>query len=516
MNKLFSLFIPLIAFAAFPLNGATQEKIQMTLENSGVYTVPCEVNGLRMRLIFDTGAKDVQLSSVEALFMLRNGYIDEDDFVGTGMYSTADGTISEHAIVILKTIKIGSKVLTDVKACISSNIDAPMLLGQSALSKLGAYSIDGSTLILNGLPGNSIYDLKGNPVSAYYTGKGTCRYKENGVYTGDFVNGKMDGRGVIDFGKEGIFEGTFKNGNAIYGTHTYNDGDKYVGPYKNGSWNGKGTYYYSDGSIYKGDFVDDVCEGIGTLTQPNGDKYVGDFKYDVPWGKGTFYYADGSKFTGEFYNGLKEGKGILTYPNGKIIRGTWKNDELQGNDRQLQSNNDYEFERNNFGTKDNEDYYLAQAKTEVNLRSGPGTEFKILTKIPSGGYVVVTSGDSHQAFRKVLYTDKNIIGYVSRNYLTNFQKIDVDERGNLQVEGRNYKQNADVKIKNNTNKNITIVIGNQTYVFSPFETRTLYDIAPKRYKVMASAPGVIPYVGFDTIQGGYEYSWTFYIRTGRQ
>lgn len=727
MNKLWIILILFLAYATFPFNGIAQEKIQMTLEKSGVYTVPCEVNGLRMRLIFDTGAKDVQISSVEALFMLRNGYIDEDDFVGTGMYSTADGTISEHAIVNIKTIKIGNKVLTDVNACISSNIDAPMLLGQSALSKLGAYSIDGSTLILSGIPDNTIYDLKGNPVSAYYTGKGTCRYKDNGVYTGDFVNGKMDGRGTIDFGKDGKFEGTFKNGNATYGTHTFNESERYIGQYKNGNWNGRGSYYFSDGRKYEGDFIDGVSDGKGTFIWPNGDKYVGEFKNDVFWGKGTMNYADGCKYIGDFINNKKEGEGTMTFPDGtkyvghfkndnfhgygtyywedgakyegywsdgkqngtgtmsesdgEITNGIWKNGELHGNgvttfsngdkyegtlgdiitegtytwkngnkyigqfedgvasgygikyynngdryegywkgwqhhgqgtmfyadgkvvegewyyglckdcrtNKVQQSNQNYsvenittntkvenrrwlyetmkkenydvpsfeefcydiedadvrdwyyneatslgynlgskeEFEHAmasspkptrdaTFGNKDNEDYYLAQTKTEINLRSGPGTNYKILDKIPQGGFVVLTSGDSHQAFRKVIFIDKNIIGYVSRDYLTNFKKIEVDERGNLQVEGRNNKQNADVKIKNNTNKNITIVIGSQVYIFSPYETRTLNDLTPKRYKIMASAPGVIPYVGFDTVQGGYEYSWTFYIRTGRQ
>lgn len=30
---------------------------------------------------------------------------------------------------------------------------------------------------------------------------------------------------------------------------------------------------------------------------------------------------------------------------------------------------------------------------------------------------------------------------------------------------------------------------------------------------MASSPGIIPYVGVDSVEGGYEYSWRFYIQT---
>lgn len=78
-----------------------QERIPMTLEKSGIYTIPCEVNGLRLNFVFDTGASAVHISLIEAAFMLKNGYITEDDFIGTGNYSMADGSIAENALINL-------------------------------------------------------------------------------------------------------------------------------------------------------------------------------------------------------------------------------------------------------------------------------------------------------------------------------------------------------------------------------------------------------------------------------
>lgn len=125
-----------------------QERIPMKLEKSGIYTIPCEVNGLKLSFVFDTGASVVHISLLEAAFMLKNGYINENDFIGTGNYIMADGSIAENALINLKSIKIGNIVIKDVTACVSSNINASLLLGQSAIQKLGKYAIDGNYLVL--------------------------------------------------------------------------------------------------------------------------------------------------------------------------------------------------------------------------------------------------------------------------------------------------------------------------------------------------------------------------------
>ena len=86
----------------------------------------------------------------------------------------------------------------------------------------------------------------------------------NGVYEGEYLEGKFGGQG----------------------TFTFNDGDKYVGEHKDGREHGPGTYTRSDGS-----------------------KYVGEWKDDIPHGQGTFTYADGT-----FEKGIYD-MGELIKPN---------------------------------------------------------------------------------------------------------------------------------------------------------------------------------------------------------
>lgn len=132
-----------------------QETIQMKKESSGVYTIPCEVNGLKLKFIFDTGASAVSISLTEATFMLKNGYLEDSDITGTTNVQTADGNIAENYTVTLKELKIGSVTLNNVQAVVSNGLDAPLLLGQSVLDKLGHWSIKEGNLVLNERKPNS-------------------------------------------------------------------------------------------------------------------------------------------------------------------------------------------------------------------------------------------------------------------------------------------------------------------------------------------------------------------------
>lgn len=116
-------------------------KVQMR-KDGGVYYVPIIVNGLNLDFIFDTGASSISLSAAEAAVMARQGKITEDDVVGQAPFSDANGDISVGTVVLLRTVQIGDVTLYNVEASIVDNIQAPLLLGQSALAKFGKVTID--------------------------------------------------------------------------------------------------------------------------------------------------------------------------------------------------------------------------------------------------------------------------------------------------------------------------------------------------------------------------------------
>lgn len=115
-------------------------------ENNGIYKIPCLVNGARMKFIFDTGATSVSMSSQMANYLLENDYISKEDIISSGKSSIADGTIIDHVIINLRDVEISGLHLSNVEAVVLDSQNAPLLLGQSAIQKLGRIEIDGNVL----------------------------------------------------------------------------------------------------------------------------------------------------------------------------------------------------------------------------------------------------------------------------------------------------------------------------------------------------------------------------------
>ena len=142
-----SIYI-LVAFLACPIQLFSQRVIQMEQEG-GVYKIPCTVNGAKLKMIFDTGASTVCLSLATAVFLYQNDYITKSDFKGTGYSSTASGDIVDHMKINLRDIEIGGMHLYNVEGVVMESLTAPLLLGQSAIQKLGSITIRGNQLIIN-------------------------------------------------------------------------------------------------------------------------------------------------------------------------------------------------------------------------------------------------------------------------------------------------------------------------------------------------------------------------------
>lgn len=111
-------------------------------KSNGIYMMPCKVNGIKLNFIIDTGASDVSISLTEAMFMLKNGYLSPDDFTGSEYYRMANGSVEEGTKIKLKSIEIGNIKIQDVSARVVHTLDAPLLLGQSVLTKLGRIEFD--------------------------------------------------------------------------------------------------------------------------------------------------------------------------------------------------------------------------------------------------------------------------------------------------------------------------------------------------------------------------------------
>ncbi len=133
--------------SSFESNMDLPVEIPFTKEG-GVCQVKCKINDLPLYFVFDTGASTVSLSMVEATFMMKNGYLKPADIIGKRNYMDANGNVSEGTEVNLRNVDFGGEKLTNVRASVVRNQQAPLLLGQSVLGRLGKIEIDNEKRVL--------------------------------------------------------------------------------------------------------------------------------------------------------------------------------------------------------------------------------------------------------------------------------------------------------------------------------------------------------------------------------
>lgn len=118
-------------------------------DDCGVKKVDVKVNGIPMKMIFDTGCSTALISVVEANFLYKSGLLTDDDIEGVTQSQIADGSIVNNAVVNLKEVQIGDLVCTDVQATVSSNSNAPLLLGNTVLNRVSSCTIDNENHTIN-------------------------------------------------------------------------------------------------------------------------------------------------------------------------------------------------------------------------------------------------------------------------------------------------------------------------------------------------------------------------------
>lgn len=79
---------------------------------------------------------------------MKNGYLDKKDVVGSHSFQDANGNVFEGTIINIRQVDFGELKLENVRAFVVRNQKAPLLLGQSVLSRLGKIEIDNSNHLI--------------------------------------------------------------------------------------------------------------------------------------------------------------------------------------------------------------------------------------------------------------------------------------------------------------------------------------------------------------------------------
>lgn len=118
--------------------------VRIAMSSDGHFWALVDINGVRRRLLVDSGATTTALSVDTA----KAAGIDVDQSPLPVMIETANGTITARTATA-KRLQIGGIVARDLPVVVSDAFDETDVIGMNFLSRLASWRVEGTTLILS-------------------------------------------------------------------------------------------------------------------------------------------------------------------------------------------------------------------------------------------------------------------------------------------------------------------------------------------------------------------------------
>jgi clan AA aspartic protease (TIGR02281 family) len=132
---------PVVAASAVALAEIPLER------RGGTFIVPVLINdSLSLDFYLDSGSADVTVPAATFEALRSAGTIRPDDIIGTETYLMANGSTKKATIFRIRSLKVGSVVLQNVRGSLSQT--GPPLLGMSFLGRFSSWSVDNARSVL--------------------------------------------------------------------------------------------------------------------------------------------------------------------------------------------------------------------------------------------------------------------------------------------------------------------------------------------------------------------------------
>jgi clan AA aspartic protease (TIGR02281 family) len=117
-------------------------------EDGAIFVVPVEINGaIRLNFAVDSGASNVTIPADVFSTLERTGTIQAQDIIGEQTVVLADGSQSKLPTFTIRSLKVGDKVIENVRATVAPS-QGQLLLGQSFLGRFKSWSLDNAKHVL--------------------------------------------------------------------------------------------------------------------------------------------------------------------------------------------------------------------------------------------------------------------------------------------------------------------------------------------------------------------------------
>lgn len=158
--------------------------------------------------------------------------------------------------------------------------------------------------------------------------------------------------------------------------------------------------------------------------------------------------------------------------------------------------------------------YVGMTTQSVRLRSAPEiSPDNILETLPASTEIFVSGTTDYNGFYEVIDVRTNRYGYIASKYIYLLRTIQEDTSKVFTETGTTESVNPQAEIFNDTEKEMTLKLNDDTYYFSPYETRTITLSESGMIHYVASASMVIPAIGREYFESNHSYTWKFWITT---
>jgi hypothetical protein len=154
--------------------------------------------------------------------------------------------------------------------------------------------------------------------------------------------------------------------------------------------------------------------------------------------------------------------------------------------------------------------YMAYTLKNSLLKTTPSLGGVTLGKVPVSSNMFLISLYNYNGYYNVIDVNTNKEGYIAKANLKVGKEVLKSEGGLFAANGDAKGTVPDVEIFNNTSRVLTLKLNDSTYTVAP-NSKNVIALAIGNCEYRASAPGVMPMIGIESVEGGHSYQWQFYM-----
>ena len=152
--------------------------------------------------------------------------------------------------------------------------------------------------------------------------------------------------------------------------------------------------------------------------------------------------------------------------------------------------------------------YFGTTSKVSNFRSSPSAKGEMVKQFALNAKLYVLSSEDINGYCKAIDIKTGKVGWVSKSSIKPGEKAKPGGVSEFKNAGGSQADMPQAVLKNTTARNVTLIVGNDTFIIYPNSGKTVEISKGEKYYIISS-PGAVPRSGFQDFVPGKKYELTF-------